>query len=224
MPRTARASVGGICYHVLNRGNQRMTVFHKDNDFQAFVDLLAEAQTHHPMRLLAYCLMPNHFHLAVWPHDDGDLSRWMQWLMNAHVRRYHQHYHTAGAGHIWQGRFKAFPVQADDHLLAVMRDIERNPLRARLVERAQDWPWSSLPSVTSKRLPAMLHRGPLPRPANWLRRVNQPQSQAELKALRQSVSKGTPLGSPLWRTRTANRLELTHTLRPRGRPPKESEN
>src|SRR4051794_18951267 len=106
MPRTARASAGGYCYHVLNRGNARATVFptvfHKDQDYEAFLALVGEAGLRVPMRVLAYCLMPNHFHLAVWPRGDGDLSRWMHWLLTAHVRRYQRHYR--GSGHIWQGR------------------------------------------------------------------------------------------------------------------------
>ena len=86
MPRTARASVGGMCYHVINRGNARQEVFHKQSDYEAFVKLLSDAHERLPMRLIAFCLMPNHFHLVLWPHGDGDLSRWMQWLMTAHVR------------------------------------------------------------------------------------------------------------------------------------------
>ena len=124
MPRAARASLGGTCYHVINRGNGRRQVFHKDADYQAFLKAVGHACIEVPMRVLAYCLMPNHFHLAVWPHGDGDLSRWMHWLQNTHVRRYHQHY--GSSGHIWQGRFKAFPIQEDEHLLRVLRYIEEN--------------------------------------------------------------------------------------------------
>ena len=142
MPRTARASAANLCYHMLNRGNNRASLFHKDGDFDAFVDLLAEAKLRNPMRILAYCVLPNHFHLALWPLGDGDLGRWMHWLLTAHVRRYQRHYHSTG--HVWQGRFKAFPIQEDEHLLVVLRYIERNPLRAGLVERAERWPWSSL--------------------------------------------------------------------------------
>lgn len=217
MPRSARASVGGLCYHVLNRGNFRMEVFHKDKDYQAFVDLLTQAQEHRPMRLLAYCLMPNHFHLVLWPYEDGDLSRFMQWLMNGHVRRYHQHYHTSGTGHIWQGRFKAFPAKADHHLLSMLRYVERNPLRAGLVKRAEEWLWSSLRAVTKDQPPAMLHPGPVPRPANWLSLVNEPQTEAELEALRRCVRRGRPFGSPTWVSQTADRLGLAYTLRKRGR-------
>src|SRR5262245_21661297 len=118
MPRTARASAANICSHVLNRGHNRACVFHKDADFEAFVDLLAEASLRHPMRLLAYCPMPNHFHLALWPLADGDLRRWLHWMLRAHVRRYQRHY--GGTGHVWQGRFKAFPIQADEPLLVVL--------------------------------------------------------------------------------------------------------
>jgi putative transposase len=126
----------------LNRGNARAEVFHAPTDYDAFLDAVAEATLRVPMRTLAYCLMPNHFHLVVWPVGDGDLSRWMHWLTTAHVRRYLAHYRHSG--HVWQGRFKAFPAQDDGHLLTVLRYVERNPLRANLVARAEDWPWSSL--------------------------------------------------------------------------------
>jgi putative transposase len=109
MPRTARASVGDICYHVINRGNARQDVFRKNGDYQTFIDLLRRTSEHIRIRLLAYCVMPNHFHLMLWPHADGDLGKWMQWLLTAHVRRYHQHYQSSG--HVWQGRLKAFPIE-----------------------------------------------------------------------------------------------------------------
>jgi len=205
-----------MCYHVINRGNGRATVFHKPADSDAFVKLLAKACARLPMRLLAYCLMPNHFHLVLWPLADGDLGRWMQWLLTAHVRRYHQHYQTSG--HVWQGRFKAFPVQDDAHLLTVLRYVERNPLRANLVSRAEDWAWSSLCGACSQPRPTMLHGGPLERPPDWLDWVNRPETAAELAALRRSANRGTPLGNPEWAERIARRLGLEASLNPRGRP------
>ena len=108
MPRTARSCPGGYTYHVLNRGNARTTVFHRSEDYDAFLELMAEASARVPMRVLAYCLMPNHFHLALWPREDGELSRWMHWLMTTHVRRHLMRYRSSG--HVWQGRFKAFPA------------------------------------------------------------------------------------------------------------------
>ena len=121
-----------------------MQVFHKDGDYAAFLKLTKQANERIQMRLLAYCLMPNHFHMVLWPINDGDLSDWMQWLTTAHVRRYHRHYKSSG--HVWQGRFKSFPIQSDEHLLTVMRYVERNPVRAQPLPtlKSQDWPWSSV--------------------------------------------------------------------------------
>ena len=216
MARTARASRGNYVYHVLNRGNGRADVFHKDEDFAAFVRLMREANEKIPVRLVGYCLMTNHFHLLLWPHGDGDLSRWMQWLMTAHVRRYHRHYH--GSGHVWQGRFKAFAIQDDDHYLTVLRYVERNPLRANLVARSQDWEWSSLKPTERSGPPGLLSDGPLAKPAQWTRIVNGVETEAELEALRQSVDRGTPFGDVNWQTVTAADLGIEASMRPRGRP------
>jgi putative transposase len=220
MPRTARASQANVCYHVLSRGNRRAEVFHHDGDYAAFVRLLRQACARVPMRVLAYCLMPNHFHLALWPARAGDLSDWMQWLLTAHVRRYQRLYRSSG--HVWQGRFKAFPIQEDLHLLTVLRYIERNPLRADLVERAEDWPWSSLRHwLKPERVPWM-DSGPVRRGDDWLAWVNAAQTEAELARLRHSVHRGTPFGADDWVQQTAARLGLESTLRPAGRPPKKA--
>jgi len=220
MPRTARASVGGLCYHVINRGNAGAPVFHQPGDYAAFERLLADACRRQPMRLLAYCLMPTHFHLVLWPHADGDLSRWMQWLLTAHVRRYHRVRGTSG--HVWQGRFKAFPIQEDDHLLTVLRYVERNPVRAGLAKKADAWRWSSLYAGPRDAAPP-LHTWPVDRPRNWLARVNRPETDAELEALHRSVNRGTPFGAESWVQRAAVRLGLQASLHPRGRPRKQSE-
>ena len=217
MPSTARAAVGGLCYHVINRGNAREEVFHKPEDYAGFCQLLQEAAERVRMRVLAYCLMPNHFHLALWPRQDGDLSRFMQWLLTAHVRRYHRHYRSGG--HVWQGRFKAFPIQQDDHLVTVLRYIERNPLRAGLVARAEEWLWSSLRGRETKGgVPVVA--SPVPLPRQWARWVNEPMTDADVESLRRSVNRGTPFGTEAWTRRTAARLGLEASLRPRGRPPK----
>ena len=207
-----------MCYHVLNRGNGRAKVFHKDGDYAALLDLMAEANERLPLRVLGYVLMPNHFHLVLWPRGDGDLSRWMQWLMTSHVRRYHRHY--GGSGHVWQGRFKAFPIEQDEHLLAVLRYVERNPLRAKLVRRAENWLWSSLHWRTRERRPELLAEWPVPCPRNWVAHVNSVQSEAELAAMRRSIARGTPFGNERWTQRVAVRLGLESSLRPRGRPRK----
>jgi putative transposase len=218
MPRGARDSRGGYFYHVLNRGNAGRTVFRKDADCAAFVKLLGEAGERIHVRLLAFCLMNNHFHLALWPRADGDLSDYMMWLTTAHVRRHHQHYHSTG--HVWQGRFRAFPIQEDEHLLTVHRYIERNPVRAGLVERAQDWPWSSATPPRAG-LP-LLDAGPVSHPADWLRYVNEPQTEAEVERLRECLRRRRPFGNEPWTQQTAGRMDLEASLRPRGRPRKKS--
>ena len=144
MPRTARAIEAGLVYHVLNRGNGRMRLFHKDEDFAAFERVLAEGLERYPFDLLTYCLMSSHWHLVLAPRTNEALGRLMGWVGVTHVRRHHEHYPTRGGGHLYQGRFKSFPVQDDVHFLTVCRYVEANALRAGLVKRAEDWPWGGL--------------------------------------------------------------------------------
>lgn len=209
--------MGGICYHVLNRGNARQAVFHKDQDYQAFTDLMGQACERVPMRVIGYCIMPTHFHLVLWPHEDGELSRWMQWLMTSHVRRYHTHYDSSG--HVWQGRFKAFPIQQDAHLLTVTRYVERNPLRAGLVANAQDWPWSSAVHRTRPGS-RLLKEGPLSLGEDWLEQVNTAQSLSEEEDIRRCAGRGAPYGDTHWQASVARQLGLESSLRPLGRPRK----
>ena len=204
-------------YHAMNRGNGREVVFHKDEDYAEFVEAMVDARTRLPVDVLGYCLMPNHFHLVLRPKAHGDLGRWMQWLLTAHARRYHRHHGTSG--HVWQGRFKAFPIQDDDHLVAVLRYVERNPVRAEQVARAEDWAWSSVPGWRLK--DPLLYRGKPPvRGPHWLRTVNAPLSAGDLQRLRRSVSRGRPFGDESWTRKTAERLGLESCLRPPGRPRK----
>ena len=215
MSRTARASAGGICYHVLNRGNARAEVFHDAEDYQEFLKLVQASVEDRGMRIVAYCLMPNHFHILAWPREDGELSQWMQWLLTTHVRRYHRVYQSSG--HVWQGRFKAFPVQQDEHVHTVRRYIERNPVRARLVTRAEDWRWSSFLGKES-----WLHAGPVERPSGWKKLVNTPLTDDEVETIRRSVNRGAPYGQESWVRRTVKRLGLEASMNPRGRPRKTS--
>ncbi len=155
MPRQPRNAPGGYVYHALNRATARLTLFRKPPDYDAFLRVLAQALDRHPTRLLAYCLMPTHWHLVLWPEHDGQLSALVRWLTLTHSVRGHTHYHSTGSGHVYQNRFKAFPIQEDEHLLTVLRYVERNPLRAGLVARAQDWKWSSLADQRARRRPAV---------------------------------------------------------------------
>ena len=222
MPRSARKAPGGLVYHALNRAVARLPLFEKDGDYEAFERVLTLAMAKHPIRLLAYCLMPNHWHMILWPRQDGELTAFLRWLTHTHSMRWHAHYHTSGTGHIYQGRFKSFPIEADEHLHTVLRYVERNPLRANLVKRAENWRWCSLwrRRRGKEEVQALLAPWPFPEPADWLRQVNQAQTQGEVDAVRRSLVRGMPFGSLTWTNKTARRLGLQSTLRPRGRPKK----
>ena len=218
MPRTVRASQADYCYHVLNRGNGRSVVFHEDEDYQEFVDLIGECSERLPMSVLGYCLMPNHFHLVLRPEADGDLSRWMQWLLTSQVRRHHGRHGTSG--HVWEGRFRAFACQEDGHLTTLLRYVERNPLCSRLVKEAESWPWSSLNLVGLRTRPSYFDLGPRPSRAEWRRRVNRPMTEAELTAIPHCIKRGSPFGDEAWTKKTVKDLGLESSVRPRGRPRK----
>lgn len=140
----------------------------------------------------------------------------MPWRMTAHVRRYHRHYKRSG--HVWQGSFKAFPIHDDDHFLTVLRYVERNPLRANLVERSQDWEWSSLKPTERSGPVGLLSEGPMAKPLQWTRIVNGVETEASLKPLRQSVARGTLFCDADWQHETAIELGIEVSMRARGRP------
>ena len=222
MGRPLRVALGGLVYHVLNRANARLTIFDSDDDYDAFERVLEEATDRLSMRVLSYCVMPNHWHLLLWPRLDGDLSRFVGWITLTHTQRWHANRDSAGSGHVYQGRFKSFVVQSDEHLLTVCRYVERNPLRANLVKRAENWPWSSLWrwKFGSAQAKALLSDWPIERPRGWVAWTNRPLTQAEHGALEHCVRRQKPFGAEAWVKRTVKRLGLESTIRPRGRPPK----
>ena len=201
-----------------------MTLFDKPEDFEAFEHVVQETVERTKIRLLCYCVMPNHWHFLFWPREDGELSETMRWLTVTHTQRWHAHRRTAGTGPIYQGRFKSFPVQSDEHFLTVARYVERNAARAKLTPRAEHWRYSSLwHRLRGDDLATRcLSRWPVAAPADWVRRVNRPLTAGELDALRRSVRRGQPYGSDRWVQRTAGRLGLESSLRPPGRPRKKT--
>jgi putative transposase len=222
MPRRARSIQGGCVYHVLNRSNGRQPIFRKDEDYEAFERVLEQAHARESLRILAYCLMPNHWHMLVWPKAgrDRQVSEFLRWLTVTHTQRWHAHYGTSGTGHLYQGRFKAFPVESDEHLYTVLRYVERNVVRANLVATASDWRWSSAWRFYQgdAKSQSLLCAWPITRPRDWLRRVDRAETKGELQALRRCVIRGQPFGSDTWCERIVRRLGLESTTRPRGRP------
>jgi putative transposase len=223
MARNSRTTPGGVIFHVLNRGVGRRTIFGKDADFHAFERVLAYALKEVPVDLFAYCIMPNHWHLLVRPAGDRDMGNFMHRLTMTHARRWQEHYLEVGYGHLYQGRFKSFPVQDDGHFLTVARYIERNPLRANLVDRAEKWRWSSYarrlktpadPNI----VPLPLVDWPVDRPRDWTDWIHEPQTDAEVEALRQAIAKGKPFGQAQWQKKVIDLLGMESTLRQTGRP------
>jgi len=221
MPRIARGLAGNHVYHVINRGNGRQDVFHKDGDYGAFVRLIGEAKERYAVKVLAYCLMPNHFHLVLAPEQGEYLSKWMQWIMTSHVRRYHNHY--GSSGHVWQGRYKSFIVQGDVHLITVLRYVEGNPVRAGLVGTAREWQWSSHRETTGSVKRSVVDEVMIRLPDAWEAFVNEPLTAAEMERLRLSASRQSPYGDVEWQEKVCAELGLESTMRSRGRPRKESE-
>ncbi len=203
-----------------------MRIFRKPGDYEAFERVLAEGLERYDVELLTYCLMPNHWHLVARPRTDEALGRWMCWVGVTHVRRHHEHYHSRGGGHLYQGRFKSFPVAEDDYFVALCRYVEANALRAGLVERAEEWPWSGLWRRAQKapKIALPLAAWPVERSRNWVARVNRGLNDEQLGVVRTCVERGRPFGSESWVRRTAARLGLEFTLHGPGRPRKLSQN
>ena len=222
MPRQKRADVGGVIYHVLNRGNARQLIFHKDQDYEAFIRVLADGLEKYDVELFSFTLMPNHWHLILRPQADGQMGRLMRCVTATHSLRYHGHYHTRGEGHIYQARFKSFPIQDDAHFYVVCRYVERNPLRAKLVSRAEDWKFGSLYrwNQSSEPIPQIVSPWPIPRLPNWNARVNAALTAQELKAMRTCIDRGRPFGDDRWVEDTVAKYNLQSTIRPLGRPKK----
>ena len=223
MPRRSRNGSGGLVFHVMNRSARRLTLFDSPTDYRAFEQVLCEAAERVPMRLLCYAVMPNHWHLVLWPLEDHDLSRYMKWLTMTHAERWHLARGSVGTGAVYQGRFKAIPTQRDPHFLAVCRYVERNPLRAGLVERAEDWPWSSAWKGDGIVRRPPLHSWPVARPEDWIDLLNQPEPAERLGALRGCVRRDTPFGTAQWKFQTATQLGWKLGLRGRGRPPRSAD-
>lgn len=222
MPRVARTDIGEYVYHVLNRANAREQIFDGDKDYQQFEDILKEAVEKYDMRLLAYCLMPNHWHLALYPRKDKDMGLFMGWLTNTHTRRWHTTKKVIGHGHLYQGRYKSFLCQTDSHFLTLVRYVERNAKKANLVRRAENWKWSSvwIREHGTPEQKKILSEWPVSIPKNYLHILNDPQTDDEEKALERATDKGTPFGNDSWVKTIIKKFGLEQTIRRIGRPKK----
>jgi putative transposase len=206
MPRRSRAGISHVVFHVLNRAVQGVTLFESRQDYARFLEILAETMRRAPMRLLAYAVMPNHWHLVLWPDRDQDLALFMKLLTGVHAQEWRWVKGTTGRGAVYQGRYKAIAVQQDAHFLRLCRYVERNAVRAKLVAAAADWPWSSAAARPPGPERPVLTPWPIHRPEDWLELLSVPEPPGTLNRLRSAVRAGRHYGTPSWRFRTVQQL------------------
>jgi putative transposase len=215
MPRRNLHAGGGVVFHVLNRSVRRDQLFFNAADYSAFERVLRDALRQVPIRLLAFCVMPNHWHLILWP-EKQELPRFMHRLTLTHAKRWHAAHRSVSTGHVYQNRYQALPVQSGVHLLTVLRYVERNALRAGLVRRAEDWRWGSLWRRCNSCDDLPLAEWPILRPPNWVDVVNEPQIARELADIQRAIKNNRPIGDGNWKTEAAARFNVR--LAERGRP------
>ncbi len=220
MSRVKRTNVGGYVYHVLNRANARVQIFDNDEDYQFFENILEEAVKKFNVKILSYCIMPNHWHLILYPKNEGDLSIFMGWVTNTHTRRWHTQKRTVGQGHLYQGRYKSFLCQNDNHFLTLVKYVEQNALKAKLVKRAEDWRWSSIWRIVNgtKKQRKLLSPWLIPNPKNYLSWINEILNKEKEEIIEKSIIKSNPYGLDLWVKKIVKKFNLEQTLRKVGRP------
>jgi putative transposase len=215
MGRVRRVDVGEMVYHGWNRAHFRSRLFKTEAHYQDFLALVEESLDFVAMRILAYCLMPNHWHLVLYPRADGDLAKFLQRITLTHTQRYHSKTRTAGYGHVYQGRYKSLPVESDRHFLTLVRYVERNAQRAALVKKAEDWPGSSVYArrYGSEKQKKMLSPWPMAEPQHYLEWLNASQGKEEIENIRYAIKKSRPYGSEPWVSKAVARFGLENTLR-----------
>lgn len=220
MPRRQRLRTAGVIFHAMNRAAKRATIFTTPDDYVLLEQLAFEAQRRFQIRIFCYCVMPNHWHFVLRSDTNGELSRMMHWMTGTHAQRWHRAHESTGTGAVYQGRFRAIPVECDYHFLRVCRYVERNPVRAQLVTDVTEWRWSSL----WRRLHGLDKRSlapwPVRAPTDWVTLLRTEPGD-ETEEIRRVVARNAPFGNSGWQTATAGQLGLEHSLRNPGRPRKE---
>ena len=205
MPRRPRVVTEDLVFHVYNRAVQSATLFQQPADYDLFLRVLRDALERVPVRLLAYVLMPTHWHLVLWPGRGHVLADLMKWATGTHVQWYRMTTGTRGRGALYQGRYKSIPVDTDAYFYNLIRYVERNPLRKCLVKTVDGWRWSSRwPSPGPDHPP--LSEWPVPRPGDWDARLRETEEGAQLEEIRTAIRRTLPYGRPTWQKDVVERL------------------
>lgn len=205
MPRSLRITPPGIPFHALNRGNEKRQLFRNPRDYDTFMRLLEIACARFAINCLAYCLMPNHWHLILVGRTDRAISDALQWVTCRHACHLRRREGTVGQGHVYQARFHSFPIGSRYHLLNVVRYVEGNARRAALVERAEEWRWSSLwdrPRMSTSVLSPL----PCALSEDWTEIVNATVSPRLRQRLLESVQTSRPYGPSRWVKKHSDRF------------------
>jgi putative transposase len=190
----------------MNRATRGQVLFADDDEYFSTLGLLARALEERPIPLLAFSLMPNHFHMLLWPSTPNQVSSFVQWFCATHATRHHQARGTRGRGAVYQSRFKAAPVNSETHFYRVARYVERNAMRANLVPRAEIWPWGSA-SLTRLDVGIELAPWPVAKPPHWVHFLNDTEPPGDLAFIRHQTARGEPIGRrPLVRQTSASRI------------------
>jgi putative transposase len=175
--------VGGVVFHVMNRAVIGQVLFTGPADYDAFMALARRAQRRTKIRILAYCLMPNHWHFAVWVEHDAQLRAFIGWLSTVHAMHVRTWTGTRGRGAVYQDRYLAVPVEAETYYYRLIRYIERNAARAGLVDRPEEWPWGSAAALGGVD-DIGLAEWPVDRPSHWLDFINDEDTVTDLALIR----------------------------------------
>lgn len=224
MGRPIRTDIAGYVYHVLNRANARSTIFSSKEEYQDFEKILFEAIEKFKMRVIAYVLMPNHFHLVLYPEYDGEIKKFMHWLTLTHTQRWHAKTNTVGHGHLYQGRYKSFIVEKNEYLWALLTYVERNPVRAKLIKSFKDWEWSSyyIRNYGPEKYKKLLSSDSITWPVDYEKLLIQQEAEGGLTEIRNSINRGRPYGTDFWVDDILEKFGLQSTENSRGRPIKGS--
>lgn len=229
MPRLARVVLPHVPHHITQRGNRRLPIFFSDEDRAAYLTLVAEAGAAHGTACLAWCLMDNHVHLILVPASADGLRSTLGEAHRRYTRRVN--FREGWRGYLFQGRFASYPMD-DSHLIAAVRYVENNPVAARMVERAEEWPWSSARSHVAGR---RVKGDPLTdvdalgtHVRNWRAMLRHgaelgdagSEAEALAEAIEARLRTGRPLGPEEWIDRQEKTLGRPLAPRKRGRKPK----
>lgn len=218
MPKRLRRGLQGAAFHVMNRAVRKTILFQRDEDYDAFIRVVVQSLKLFKIGIISFELMPNHWHFVITCDRIEEVSNWMHWVNGTHANRWNGAHGTRGSGAVYQGRFRAVPIQSGASLIRVCRYVERNALRKGLVSDAEKWKWSSLYSACNNCDLIPLVEWPIPKPSNWLEIVNSDEMSHEFDDLRASIRRNQPIGDPDWKKAVAP--FIGQSMRRRGRPKK----